>query len=102
MDPLTRAAAPLIFIGATLGTVGQTACLHTVIIGLTGNQSLTILGDVTIILSAPFGAPASSITGNAAIIIPAGSSPTIYTDGGVKNAGLGLGNSNTRSVTCIL
>ena len=92
---------PLISIGATVGTARQTTLWRTAIIGLTGNQSLTILADVTIIRTATSGATALSITGNAAIIISAGSSLTIYTDGGAKIAGLGLGNSNTQPVTCI-
>jgi hypothetical protein len=88
-------------IGATLGTLGQATRWCIPGISLTGTQTLTILGDVTLIITASSGANAISLTGKAAIIIPAGSSLTVYTAGDVKIAGNGLGNSNTQPSTCV-
>jgi len=92
---------PIASVGATLGTVGQATRWRTTSISLTGKQTLTILGDVTLILTASSGASALSVTGTASIIIPTGSSLTVYAEGDVKIAGNGLGNTNTQPVTCI-
>ena len=45
---------------------------------------------------------AVSVTGNASIIIPAGSKLTLYTQGGVKIAGNGLANANIQPISCQL
>ena len=92
---------PLASVGTSLGTLGQTTRWRIPGISLTGKQTLTILGDVTIILTASSGATALSVTGTASLIIPAGSKLTIYTEGDVKIAGNGLTNSNTQPSTCI-
>ncbi|MFA6287636.1 MAG: hypothetical protein WC661_09660 [Opitutaceae bacterium] len=92
---------PIASVGATLGTAGQATRWRITSISLTGKQSLTILGDVTLILTASSGASALSVTGSASIIIPSGSSLTVYAEGDIKIAGNGLGNSNTQPVTCI-
>ncbi len=89
-------------VGATLGTAGLTTRWRCPNITLNGSQTLTILGQVTLILTAGPGASALSVTGNASIIIPSGSSLTIWTEGDVKIAGKGLGNSNAQPVTCQL
>jgi len=88
-------------LGSTLGTAGQTTRWRIAAISLTGKQTLTILGDVTLIITAGSGTDAISVTGKAAIIVPAGSRLTVYTAGDVKIAGNGLGNSNTQPSTCI-
>lgn len=87
-------------VGATLGTAGTATRWRTPGIVLGGNDTLTILGDVTLILLAGPGTPAIAVTGNAAIHIPEKSSLTIYTQGDMKIAGKGLGNSNVQPVSC--
>jgi len=86
-------------VGATLGTLGQTTRWRTTGISLTGTQTLTILGDVTLILTASSGASAISVTGQASIIIPTGSSLTVYTAGDIKITGKGISNSNVQPST---
>ncbi|MFA6961325.1 MAG: hypothetical protein WC205_11285 [Opitutaceae bacterium] len=87
---------------ATLGVAGTATRWRTPNIKLTGNDTLTILGQVTLIITAPAGTSAISVTGNAAILIPAGSSLTVYFEGDVQIAGNGLGNDNIQPVTCKL
>ncbi len=86
-------------VGDTLGTVGEATKWRVPSISLNGNKTLTILGDVTLILTASTGS-ALDVTGNASIIIPDGSSLTVWVEGDFKIAGNGLGNSNTRPGTC--
>ncbi len=81
-------------IGATLGTAGETTLWRCPHFALRGNQTLTILGDVTLVLTAGSGARAIDVTGNAAIIIPDGSSFTVYVEGDVLIAGNGVANAN--------
>lgn len=90
---------PLVSIGATLGTAGTATKWRCNNLTLNGRQTLTILGDVTLILTAGSGARAIDVTGNAAILIPAGSSLTVYVEGDVLIAGNGVGNSNVRPAT---
>lgn len=101
---LPNLAAPidgtlLASVGDTLGTAGEATRWRLPSLALSGNQTLTILGDVTLILTASTG-PALDVTGNASIIIPDGSSLTVYAEADMKIAGNGLANGNTRPVTC--
>jgi Tfp pilus assembly protein PilX len=90
---------PIAAVGATLGTAGQATKWRIASISLNGKQTLTILGDVTLILTATTGS-ALDIGGNGAIIIPEGSSLTVYAEADVKIAGNGLANANTRPGSC--
>lgn len=90
---------PIVSIGATLGIAGETTKWRCNSISLSGNQTLTILGDVTLILTATVGS-ALDVTGNASIIIPEGSSLTLYAEADIKIAGKGLANGNNRPATC--
>jgi hypothetical protein len=86
-------------IGSTLGTAGLATLWRCAAINLNGNQTLTILGDVTLILTASSGMNAISVTGRASIIVPAGSTFTVYTEGNVRIAGNGIGNANIQPKT---
>ncbi len=86
-------------LGATLGVTGQTTRWRTAQINLSGKKTLTILGHVTLVLTAPAGTKAIDITGAAAILIPEGSSLTLYAEGDVHIAGQGLGNTNIQPGT---
>ncbi|MBK8857173.1 MAG: hypothetical protein IPN11_05635 [Opitutaceae bacterium] len=86
-------------IGSTLGTAGLATRWRCAAINLSGNQTLTIRGDVTLILTATSGMNAISVTGNAGIIVPAGSTFTVYTEGNVRIAGNGIGNANIQPRT---
>ncbi len=86
----------LLTVGNTLGTLGETTVWRIASISLNGNKTLTILGHVTLILTAGPGVNALDVTGNATILIPAGSSLKVYTEGNVKIAGKGIGNVNAR------
>lgn len=87
-------------IGSTLGTAGTATSWRCPSLTLSGNQSLTILGDVTLVLTAPSGSDALSVTGNATIIIPVGSSLKLYTEGDIKIAGNGIANPNVQPRYC--
>lgn len=86
-------------IGSSLGVAGTKTAWRCNSLSLSGNKTLTILGDVTLVLTAPSGSSALSMAGNAQIIIPSGSSLTIYTEGDVKIAGKGLANNNTQPIS---
>lgn len=90
----------IITLGATLGTAGEETKWRTTGITLSGNETLTILGDVILVLTAGSGSPALSVTGNATILVPEDSSLTVYTEGSIKIAGKGLGNSNVQPISC--
>lgn len=92
---------PLVTVGSTLGVAGTATKWRCPSISLSGNQSLTIYGDVTLILTATSGS-ALEMTGNSSLNIPDGSSLTIYADADVKIAGNGLANANVRPITCRL
>jgi hypothetical protein len=85
---------------ATLGTLGTATSWRCDSITLNGSQVLTILGQVTLVLTAGSGFDAFDVTGNASIHIPTGSSLTLYVEGNVKIAGNGLGNDNVQPITC--
>lgn len=91
---------PLFTLGATLGTKGTVTRWRCIGVSLSGDQTLTILGDVILVITAGSGTPAINVTGNASIVIPADSSLKVYAEGDVKIAGRGLGNSNAQPVTC--
>lgn len=86
-------------IGSTLGTVGTATKWRSTSLKLVGNQTLTILGHVTLVLTDEINA--LTIGGSASIIIPAGSSFTLYTPGDVKIAGNSLVNTNANPATFI-
>jgi hypothetical protein len=88
-------------VGATLGTVGQATRWRCPGLVLKANQTLTILGDVTLILTAATGT-ALDVTGNASIVVPVGSSLVVYVEADLKIAGNGLGNANSRPATCLI
>lgn len=90
---------PLLTLGPTLGTPGEATKWRVLGIVLSGNETLTILGHVTLILTAASGTDAISVTGNASILIPDGSSLTVYTEGNVKIAGRGVGNDNVQPIS---
>lgn len=87
-------------IGATLGTFGTTTRWRCANLSLSGHQTLTIQGDVTLIITAAPGTQGVSITGNASIVIPNGSSLTLYVEGDVLIAGQGLANANVQAANC--
>ncbi len=78
--------------GATLGTLGKKTSWRAVALRLGGKDTLTILGDVTLVLTDPLDALA--ITGSARVIVPAGSRLTLYFAGDVLIAGRGILNTN--------
>jgi Tfp pilus assembly protein PilX len=77
-------------LGATIGTTGTATIWRTPTI----SNSLTVYGDVTMILTAGAGVDAIDITGSEGITLAAGATLTIYTEGDVKLAGNGLLNNN--------
>ena len=79
--------------GPTLGTLGQKTSWRAGSLRLGGATTLTILGDVTLVLTDPL--TALSLTGNASIVIPSGSSLTIYCDGDALVGGRGIANLNS-------
>lgn len=89
-------------LGNTLGTVGETTRWRTPFIKLSGKQTLTILGRVTLVITAPPGTSAIDISGTATIIIPEASSLVVYTEGNVKIAGQGLANGNIQPDSFVL
>lgn len=90
---------PIASVGATLGTAGEATRWRCPGISLQGSDTLTILGDVTLILTGATGS-ALDVTGNASIIVPEDSSLTVYVEGDVQIAGNGLVNDNARPVSC--
>jgi Tfp pilus assembly protein PilX len=100
--PAPTDGTALASVPAVLGTAGMTTRWRAPQLTLNGNQTLTVLGDVTLILTMNSAGDAVSITGNASIIIPNGSKLTVYTQGGVKIAGNGLANANVQPISCQL
>lgn len=89
-------------VGATLGTAGEATRWRCPSIALRGNDTLTILGDVTLILTAGSGTSALDITGNAQLILAPLSSLTVYVEGDFKIAGNGVSNPNARPGSFLL
>lgn len=90
----------LLTLGPTIGVAGMATKWRTSSLVLKGSETLTVYGDVTLILTAGSGATAISVTGNASIIIPANSSLKIYAEGNVAISGNGLGNGNVQPISC--
>lgn len=78
--------------GDTLGTLGEATSWRAVSLQLGGRQNLTILGDVTLVLTDPL--LAISLSGQAGIDIPEGSSLTVYFTGDIRITGGGYANTN--------
>lgn len=78
--------------GETLGTAGVATSWRADSLVLKSKETLTILGDVTLVLTSPLNA--ISISGQASIIVPQGSSLVIYAAGDISVSGLGLANAN--------
>jgi hypothetical protein len=97
--PAPDGGTVLAAVGATLGTAGATTRWRVPNIILSGNQSLTIQGNTTVVVLAGSGVPAISVTGNAAINVAAGAKAVFYAEGDVKIAGNGLANANIEPVT---
>lgn len=89
-------------VGPTLGTLGMATKWRTPTLDLKGNDTLTILGDVTLILTGGgAGGDALTMAGNASIVVPAGSTFTVYVEGNVKIGGTGgLVNANVNPSSC--
>lgn len=77
-------------LGATVGAAGTTTVYRVPSI----EDSLTVYGNVTLILTAAPGVYAINIAGSEGITLAAGATLTIYTAGDVKIAGNGLLNNN--------
>lgn len=88
---------------AILGAIGTKTTYRMTSVSLSGNSSkiLTILGDVTLILTATSG-NAMSLTGNASIAIPAGSSLTLYSSADLAIGGNGVANANNQPKTFVV
>ncbi|MDO8540548.1 MAG: hypothetical protein Q7S40_08955 [Opitutaceae bacterium] len=80
-------------IGSTIGTEGTTTVWRT---ASCITSSLTVYGNVTLILTAGAGVDAIDIAGSDGITLAPGATLTIYTEGDVKIAGNGLANPNDR------
>jgi hypothetical protein len=89
MDPGTGTAVATVV--PTLGTAGTTATYR--FSGLI-STSLTIQGNVTLILTAPAGSDAIRLTGGDTLTIAANSSLKIYTAADLKIGGNGIVNPN--------
>lgn len=87
-------------LGSTLGTPGLATKWRCAAISLSGKQTLTIYGDVTLVLTAGSGGKAIDVAGQAGIILAPDSSLTLYVEGDVAIGGNGLANPNARPATC--
>lgn len=90
---------PIHTLGPTLGTAGTATKWRIASLSLSGKETLTILGDVTLVLTGGSGSRAIDVTGQAGIIIPDGSSLTVYVEGDILVAGKGVANGNIRPST---
>jgi hypothetical protein len=97
--PMPADGVTLASIGPTLGTVGTATRWRTENLYLSGTQTLTIQGAVTLIITAAPGTLGVNVTGNASIIIPSGSSLTIYLESNLLIGGQGLANGNVQAGT---
>ncbi len=78
--------------GTSLGTPGAATSWRAKSLVLKGSSTLTILGHVTLVLTDPL--DAVSILGKASLLIPPGSTLTLYVGGDIFIAGGGLANAN--------
>jgi hypothetical protein len=83
-----------------LGVAGTRTRFRVAAIALSGRESLTILGDVTLVLTGTGGIDALSLAGQAAIVIPDGARLTIFVEGNVRLTGRGLFNGNAQPGSC--
>ena len=83
-------------VGPTLGTLGTATTWRGSHLALRGRETLTILGDVTLILTSGAGTRAIDVTGNASVIIAENSSLKVYTEGDILIAGNGIANANAQ------
>ncbi|MBI5382376.1 MAG: hypothetical protein HZA31_10795 [Opitutae bacterium] len=86
----------------TLGTAGLATKWRCPGVALAGNDTLTIRGVVTLILTAGSGSDALTLTGKSELIIPPGSSLVLYAEGDVKIAGNGITNANAAPLSFIV
>ena len=86
-------------LGPTLGVAGASTRWRTAALTLSGKQTLTILGNVTLVITAEHGQTALTLTGQASIIISPGASLTVYTAGNIHAAGNGVANANVQPVS---
>ncbi len=84
--------------GETLGTAGVATSWRAASLNLKGNATLTILGDVTLVLTDPIDALSINV-GQGGIIITPDSSLTLYASGDVALGGNGLANANAAPAT---
>lgn len=87
---------------ATLGTAGEATTWRCPNLSLSGRETLTIYGDVTLVLTGGTGTRTIDVTGQASIAITANSSLTVYSEGDMLIGGNGLANGNTRPSTCLI
>jgi hypothetical protein len=100
--PMPLDGVLLLAVGPTLGTPGMATKWRIAKLDLKGSDTLTILGDVTLVITAgSAGGDALSVAGTASIVVPEGSTFTIYVEGNVKIAGKGgLVNHNVSPSSC--
>lgn len=91
---------PIAEIGATLGTVGEATKWRCEGLSLSGSETLTILGDVTLVLTAGSGSRVIDVIGNAGIVISENASLTVYAEGNILIAGRGITNRNVEASRC--
>lgn len=87
-------------LGDTVGTPGTATRWRCPALNLNGRRTLTVLGDVTLIFTAGPGTNAINVMGSAEVIIPEGSSLTVYVEGDIHVGGQGLTNRNPRPLSC--
>jgi hypothetical protein len=93
---------PSITSSVTLGTAGRATSWRCPVIKLAGSDTLTVQGDVTLVLTAGPASQAISVTGRASIVVPAGASLALFVEGDVLIAGNGLANANPTPVSCLI
>ncbi len=100
--PADGTPIPAITSSMTLGTPGSVTkwrCPH---IALAGKDTLTVEGDVTLVLTGGPGTNVISVTGKAGIDIAVGATLTLYVEGDVLIAGNGIANANAAPVSCVI
>jgi hypothetical protein len=81
----------------SLGTPGTATKWRCPAVILAGTDTLTIYGDVTLIITAPSGTDGVKVAGTASIVIPSGSTLNLYTESDVRIAGNGVTNGNIQA-----
>ncbi|MDI1320455.1 MAG: hypothetical protein PSW75_09740 [bacterium] len=109
-DPVTAPTSPaptaITAIGngdlpMTVGTVGATTSFSLPSISASGNSTkvLTIVGNVTLVLTNTAGSSAIGLTGQSGIVLAPGATLKIYTAGDISIAGNGVTNGGTTAAT---